>query len=134
MAFFSATFATYPGSGYMLDIENAFVRDDGEVQLNTIPWGQSDHLNVTFSELKNSRWIDLKTLAVFFDFTFCTKPFVGVRARCGHGAHCGQMCGLVLLRDLEVAEGQESVLGSWGGWSMGDEDEWLMRDIRLTWF
>jgi len=70
MAFFSATFATYPGSGYVVDIENAFVRNDGEIQLNTIPWGQSDYLNVTFSELKNSRWIDLKTRAVFFDFTF----------------------------------------------------------------
>eukprot|EP00961_Rhodomonas_salina_P293277 3933617-Rhodomonas_salina.2 len=84
----------------------SFVRNDGEIQLNTIPWGQSDYLNVTFSELKNSRWIDLKTRAVFFDFTFCTKPIVGVRARCGYGAHCERMCGLV---DVVLTLGMDAV-------------------------
>mmetsp|Transcript_42132 Transcript_42132/g.86104 ORF Transcript_42132/g.86104 Transcript_42132/m.86104 type:complete len:800 (+) Transcript_42132:150-2549(+) len=70
MAFFSATFATYPGSGYVLDIENAHRLPNGELLLQTLPFGESEYLNVTLNEVKESRWVDLKTRAVFFDFSF----------------------------------------------------------------
>jgi hypothetical protein len=71
MAFFSAAYATYPGAGYVVDVENAHIKN-GQVVLETKPFPNDklQSLNVTVGELKDSKWIDLKTRAVFVDFSF----------------------------------------------------------------
>ncbi|KAJ1488357.1 Polycystin cation channel-domain-containing protein [Baffinella frigidus] len=71
MSYFSAGFSTYPGAGYVLDISGAQLVD-GEVMLQTAPFATDTvrSLNVSVGEVKRSRWIDLKTRAVFIDFSF----------------------------------------------------------------
>uniref|UniRef100_A0A6U4VEQ5 EF-hand domain-containing protein n=1 Tax=Hemiselmis andersenii TaxID=464988 RepID=A0A6U4VEQ5_HEMAN len=75
MPFFSATFASYPGSGFYIDVNEAWWTADGtDLLLEIVPMGddlvKKPMMNITLSQLKNSNWIDLKTRAVFFDFSF----------------------------------------------------------------
>lgn len=71
MSYFGAQFETYPGGGYVLDIDKAVLNGDGETVLTVIPVDPPRiPVNVTLNKVINSKWIDVKTRAVFFDFTF----------------------------------------------------------------
>jgi hypothetical protein len=71
MSEFGAYYTSYPGSGYVLDVDQASTDDKGEVIMTIIPVDPPrTPFNVTWNEVINSKWIDVKTRAVFIDFTF----------------------------------------------------------------
>eukprot|EP00283_Hemiselmis_rufescens_P023968 CAMPEP_0173441862 /NCGR_PEP_ID=MMETSP1357-20121228/24180_1 /TAXON_ID=77926 /ORGANISM="Hemiselmis rufescens, Strain PCC563" /LENGTH=763 /DNA_ID=CAMNT_0014407473 /DNA_START=30 /DNA_END=2318 /DNA_ORIENTATION=- len=75
MPIFSATFASYPGSGFYIDVNEAWWTDDGkDLLLEIVPMGddlvKEPMKNITLSQLRDSNWVDLKTRAIFFDFSF----------------------------------------------------------------
>lgn len=71
MSEFGGMFETYPGDGYVLDIDKTSTDSSGNLILTIIPVDPPRKpMNVTLNEVINSKWIDVKTRAVFFDFTF----------------------------------------------------------------
>ena len=75
MSTFEAYFSTYPGSGYVLDIDRVYQhqnpQDPEELTLTIVPVDPPHKpVNVTLNDVLNSKWIDVKTRAVFVDFTF----------------------------------------------------------------
>jgi len=70
MSAFGAFYATYPGSGFVIDVDRAVI-DNGNLIMTIVPVDPPRiPFNVTMSDLQQSKWIDIKTRALFFDFTF----------------------------------------------------------------
>ena len=70
MSDFGAFYTTYPGSGYVLDIEKASTVGN-DLVLTVLPVDPPRKpMNVTMQQVIDSKWIDVKTRAVFIDFTF----------------------------------------------------------------
>ena len=77
MAFFEGFYNVYPGSGYVLDLNWAGKDEAGETVITVVPVDPPRiPFNTTISEVRNSKWIDIKTRAIIMDFTFFNPNLV----------------------------------------------------------